>query len=310
MLEKGTGVYVSEWIVMDCGAVCHTARYTFGDRMFTSDGRRTGVVYGFFNTLFTLCRRYECTNFAFCWDSQASKRKEIYPEYKANRAKTPDVLEGYKQFDLIREEILPRLGITNSYWQEGYEADDLIASICRHNEGYKYIASTDHDLYQLLDEETCMVKHTATHAMKYTVEAFKEQYGIEPDEWPLVKAMAGCSTDNIKGIPSIAEKRAVLHLRGKYQSKCTGREAEKIINRNMKLVKLPMKGTKKIFLQEQPLIDVNVFVDICKEFEFKKFLVNIDLWEQLFAGCVPKRKLKLWDGNVKRESKMPSLGLV
>ena len=310
MLEEGKGVHVVEkWIVMDCGSVCHTARYTFGYRMVTSDGRNTGVLFGFFSTMHALARRLSCTKFAFCWDSRISRRKEIYPDYKANRVKTPEVLEGYKQFDLLRKKILPSLGFKNNFYQEGYEADDLIASICQNNSQRKYIASSDHDLYQLLDRRTCMVKPSGS-GMPFSKSDFIEKYGLEPEDWVLVKAMAGCSTDNIKGIPKVAEKRAIYHLTGKYQHQCTGREAEKIINRNMKLVRLPMRGTKKISLEEDGELNFEAFVEMCKEYEFHKFLVNIDTWKGLFEGVPPSKNLRLWDGSKKRVSALPTLGIM
>lgn len=309
VLEKGTGVYVvDKVIVVDCGAVCHTAMYAY-QNLSTKDGLPTGILFGFFSLVYAMAFSHACPRFAFCWDSQNSKRRELYPEYKANRVKSEELIESYKQFEHIRTEVLPSLGFANSFIQDGYEADDLIASICRNNEGKKYIASLDHDLYQLLDEETCLIKPNSSEA-RYTLSRFREQYGIEPEEWVLVKAMAGCSTDNVKGIPNVGEIRAVKHLTGKYQWQCTGREAEKIIHRNLRLVRLPMKGTKKILLKEKEHLDFDKFYQMCEKYQFKKFLHHIDSWELFFAGEIPQRRLKNYWKSPKFKSKMPTLGLV
>ena len=309
LLEKGTGVHlVDKVIVVDCGAVCHMARYAY-ERLTTKEGLPTGILFGFFSLIYAMSFSNECARFAFCWDSKNSKRKELYPEYKANRVKSEELIECYKQFDHIRKVVLPSLGFANNFIQDGYEADDLIASICKNNEGKKYIASLDHDLYQLLDKDTCLVKPSSSE-VKLTIGRFKELYNIEPEDWAMVKAMAGCSTDNVKGIPKVGEIRAVKHLTGKFQSVCTGREAEKIIHRNLPLVKLPMKGTKKIILQEEEHLDFEKFQQMCEKYQFKKFLYHMDSWEVFFAGEAPQRRLKNYWQSPKLKSKMPTLGLV
>lgn len=299
VLEEGTGVHVVDRVIIaDCGAVCHTAAYAYGKLT-------NGTVYGFFSLVYSMAFSHECGRLAFCWDSQRSKRRELYSQYKANRVKTEETIERYKDFDLIRKELLPRLGFKNSFIQDGYEADDLIASICRNNKGKKFIASHDHDLFQLLDRDTCIVKPNSS-CQKFTLDIFKDKYGIEPEDWVMVKAMAGCSTDNIGGIPNVGEIRAVKHLRGKYQYQCTGREAERIIRRNLRLVRLPMKGTKDVVLHEEEHLDFKEFQKLCEEYHFKKFINNYGNWEKFFAGEPPPRR------QVKRvpANNMPTLGLV
>lgn len=309
VLEKGTGVHVvDKVIVVDCGAVCHMATYAF-QKLISKEGTPTGVLFGFFSIVYAMAFGHECSRFAFCWDSQNSKRRELYPEYKANRVKSEELIESYKQFDHIRDVVLPELGFVNNYMQNGYEADDLIASICKNNKGKKFIASLDHDLYQLLDEDTVLVKPSSSE-VKFTASRFRELYGIEPEEWAMVKAMAGCSTDNVKGIPNVGETRAIKHLTGKYEYRCTGREAEKIIQRNLRLVKLPMKGTKKIVLNEEEHLDFVKFYKMCEKYQFKKFLRHIDSWEMFFDGEVPQRRLKNYLHSPKLKSKLPTLGLV
>lgn len=289
-------------ILADCGSVCHTAANAY--RKLTN-----GILFGFFSLLFAMSFSNNCARFAFCWDSRNSKRKELYPEYKANRVKSEEQIENYKQFDYIRKEVLPSLGFANSFIQDGYEADDLIASICKNNEGKKCIASLDHDLYQLLDEDTCLVKPNSSE-VRFTRSRFRELYDLEPEDWAMVKAMAGCSTDNVKGIPKVGEIKAIKHLTGHFQSVCTGREAEKIIHRNLRLVKLPMKGTKKIILQEEEHLDFEKFQQMCEKYQFKKFLYHMDSWELFFAGEAPQRRLKNYWRSPKHKSNMPTLGLV
>ena len=74
-----------KWILLDCPYLCHRMKHTMGDLSFK--GAATGIIYGFLKSLSGFQDLFRTSNFVFCWDSKTSKRKEIYPEYKANRDK-------------------------------------------------------------------------------------------------------------------------------------------------------------------------------------------------------------------------------
>ena len=198
-------------------------------------------------TLFNICSSLECWDVAICWDSSKSLRKEMYPEYKANRKDDEEFSpEEWAIFNKCkartRKSILPEIGFANNFMQSGYEADDLIAKAID-NHYHNIIVSNDHDLYQLLSDTTEIY-----HPMKkvhYTYQDFTDDYGIEPYEWINFKCMKGDSSDNIPGIKGIGEKRALQIIkRGAYKE--TSEAYFDIINRNTKLMELPFSGCKDI----------------------------------------------------------------
>ena len=72
-----------KYLLLDCNYLCHRAKHSTGDLSYGGDA--TGVIYGFLKSLSGFQDFFNTSNFVFCWDSNTSKRKEIYPEYKANR---------------------------------------------------------------------------------------------------------------------------------------------------------------------------------------------------------------------------------
>lgn len=282
----------SRVLLIDCSAVCYRALYSSG-HLKTSDGRPSGIYFGFFNILFKLSRNGNAAHFVFCWDSQQSHRKQIYPEYKGNREHSEKIVEAFKQFKHLRTRILPELGFANNLFKVGYEADDLIASVCKHDPPSKNqeycIVSADHDLYQLLARNVCMWE-PSTKVRPYTYEMFCEQWKTTPKNWGLVKAIAGCKTDGVPGVRGVAERTAIKHLTVKPVPKIQSPENQEIIRRNKKLVVLPFWSTPIFKLNWRDKPDFRSFIDMCHEYEFGTFLKNKQAWREIFNGVVPGRK--------------------
>lgn len=198
-------------------------------------------------TLFNICSSLGVYDFCICWDSKKSIRKELFPEYKANRkAKddfSPEEWEQYnKAKDITRKTILPYIGITNNFRQSGFEADDLIAKAVD-NSHENIIVSNDRDLYQLLADNgarTCSVYHPMKKKM-YTFQDFNEEFGIEVWEYVNYKALQGDSSDNIPGLKGIGPKKA-LQIVKKSEFLQTRATFPEIIDRNLQLMELPLKG--------------------------------------------------------------------
>jgi 5'-3' exonuclease len=217
----------------------------------------TGVVYGFLRDIATLLTLHNTKQIAFCFDHGKPKRARLYPAYKANRK--PESIEDKehrsernRQINLLRNEYLPAIGFKNVFWQEGYEADDLIASIVRSNARLTDIAilSSDKDLYQLLSPRVFMWNR----GKKTTLQSFYQEWGIKPDRWAEVKAMAGCTSDNIEGIDGVGEKTAIKFLKGELKA---GSKAWKEINarqglilKNLQLTTLPFPNTLEPVIQK------------------------------------------------------------
>ncbi|MEP3045234.1 MAG: DNA polymerase I [Roseibium sp.] len=179
------------------------------------DGLPVGAVSGFCNMLWKLLQEGltpekgdEPTHFAVIFDhSSKTFRSDIYPEYKAQRPPPPEDL--IPQFGLIRE--ATKAFSTHSIEQEGFEADDLIATYARKaaEQGARVtIVSGDKDLMQLIGPKVGMID-TMKNKVFGEPEVF-EKFGVGPDKVIEVQSLAGDSVDNVPGVPGIGLKTAAL----------------------------------------------------------------------------------------------------
>lgn len=182
-----------------------------------SDGLPVGAVSGFCNMLWKLLREARDTSvgvtpthFAVIFDySSNTFRKDIYPEYKANRSAPPEDL--IPQFGLIRQATkafnLPCIE------KEGYEADDLIATYARMAEAVGAevtIISSDKDLMQLVTPMVSM--YDSMKDKQIGIPDVIEKWGVPPEKMIDLQALTGDSTDNVPGIPGIGPKTAAQLL--------------------------------------------------------------------------------------------------
>ena len=199
-------------------------------------------------------RRCRTTRIAFCWDSDNSLRSKLYPAYKAQRkvVDDPGRTEMFKTFDRTRDVVLPALGFKNNYLLDGFEADDIIAKLVEQNKDKRMplvIYSTDSDLYQLLGNNVYMINARMAsdygRLKPFTAASMHEKYGVTPADWPMVKAIAGCNSDNIPGVRGIGEKIASAYIRGEAKPMAVAKIEASMdtIKETLRLVKLPFEGT-------------------------------------------------------------------
>src|SRR5262245_17558154 len=182
-----------------------------------SDGLQVNAVLGFCNMLWKLLRDMKPeerpTHLAVVFDkSERTFRTEMYPDYKAHRPDPPDDLR--QQFGFIREAVhafdIPCLE------QQGFEADDLIATYVREAcaAGAKAtIVASDKDLMQLVTD--CVVMYDTMKDRKIGIPEVIEKFGVPPEKVIEVQALIGDSTDNVPGVPGIGVKTAA-QLIGEY----------------------------------------------------------------------------------------------
>jgi DNA polymerase-1 len=260
------------WLVLDVPYLCWRAFHSTGRQDLTDNrGRPTGVLFGFLRGLSILAEQHATHNFVFCFDQGEGVRKKVYPNYKSNQKKTFLLKEDEeahfamrKQVEKLKDKHLPALGFKNVFSQDGYEADDLIAAICKSKytvDDEVVIVSADKDFYQLLQEDrVCMWDPTKREA--FTEKMFYSRFLISPRVWPNVKAMAGCSSDNIKGLKGVGEITAAHYFAkrlvesSKSFKKCKDfQDANDQYLTNLKLIQLPFEGTFKFRpVPQEPLI--------------------------------------------------------
>ncbi|SPF75655.1 DNA polymerase I [Aliiroseovarius pelagivivens] len=177
-----------------------------------SDGLPIGAVAGFCNMLFKFVEDNAGadapTHVAVIFDhSGKTFRSDIYPEYKANRPPAPEDLR--PQFPLTRD--ATRAFNIACLEVEGFEADDIIATLARQaNEagGRVTILSSDKDLMQLVGGGVEMLDPMKNK--RIGVEGVEEKFGVGPNRVVDVQALAGDSVDNVPGAPGIGIKTAAL----------------------------------------------------------------------------------------------------
>ncbi|MFW0787590.1 DNA polymerase I [Gordonia sp. CPCC 206044] len=181
----------------------------------TATGQTTNAVYGFTSMLINLLRDEEPTHIAAAFDvSRKTFRSEMFPDYKAQRSKSPDEFNG--QVDLTKE-VLDALGV-QVMAIEGYEADDIIATLATQAEaeGFRVLVVTgDRDSLQLVDDSVTVLypRKGVSDLTRFTPEEVEKKYGLTPRQYPDYAALRGDPSDNLPGIPGVGEKTASKWIR-------------------------------------------------------------------------------------------------
>jgi 5'-3' exonuclease len=245
--------------------------------------------------------KYKTDRLIFCWDAGRSYRHAHYPAYKKNREdKKKEFSPADKKMHdgltfqclQLNHEILPRMGLRNTFCVLDYEADDLIGYFVDKLKGSKIIVGDDSDLYQLLDRSDI---HLLRKNKRVNKKWFKKRFGIHPDQWAEAKAIGGCTIDNVIGIngaadPKSPSSKALKYMRGELDSgkiydRITSKEGKTIIARNLPIVTVPYlpdliprlmvrshKVTRKKLIRE---FDRWHFVSLLER-------ENFDKWKRIF----------------------------
>jgi DNA polymerase I len=181
-----------------------------GERLQTREGEPTAGIYGFASVLLRLLEQDQPEYLAVAFDTGKTFRDEIFPAYKATRAKMPDDLR--PQIERIRAMVdtfhFPRLEM------EGFEADDVLGSIAmyavRQGFGVKIITG-DRDLLQLVDERIIvnLAGNKLSEARDFYPADVTSYLGIPPGQVIDYKALVGDTSDNIPGVAGVGPKTAI-----------------------------------------------------------------------------------------------------
>jgi DNA polymerase I len=199
--------------LIDGPSLVYRAFYALPESIATSTGVPTNAIFGFASMLVKIVTEYGVQPTVVAWDAGTSGRTELFAEYKAQRRSRPDLL---KQQWPAMEPLVEAFGYSNVRI-EGYEADDVIASLAERALRADppvpvMIVTGDRDVFQLIDERGLVkVMATArgiTETKIYDRQAVIDRYGIPPELIPDFYGLKGDTSDNIPGIPGIGDKTA------------------------------------------------------------------------------------------------------
>jgi DNA polymerase-1 len=252
---------MSNLVILDCNFLCHRVWHSM-DMKLSHGEIPTAVTFGFLKDFCRIAEFRRGSEFAFTWDHGRILRKDLQASYKSDRTipvlnemDIRDKRAFLDQVDTLKKEVIRDLGFSNNFYEDGYEADDLIASLAirRSKDTEVEIVSADKDLWQLINS---MVKcHNPITKKDMTLQTFFAEYGILPDQWYKVKAIAGCKTDKVPGAEKVGDITAVKFLKGalpkttKAYAACLRHTLPEEkggtggYRHNVKMVKLPFAGT-------------------------------------------------------------------
>ena len=295
-------------LLVDGHSLAYRAFYALPlDNFSTSSGQPTNAVFGFTSMLINAIKDEKPTHLAIAFDvSRETFRREMFAEYKANRAKSPD--EFRSQLPLITEVIeamqIPGIQV------KGYEADDIIATLAKQGEkkGMRVsILTGDRDSYQLVNESITVLyaRKGVSDIARMTPAAVLEKYELTPEQYPDFAALRGDPSDNLPSVPSVGEKTAVKWIKEygnldeliKHANEISGKVGESL-RANIEQVKLNRKMTE---LVKDVSLDVGVEQLVVKE-------LDIDLVNKVFTALEFKSLRERLIGNAsvsKDSSKKP-----
>ena len=209
MASGSNGDTPRELFLIDGNSLVYRAFFALPESIATSDGRPTNAIFGFASMLVKLITDFGTVPTVVVWDAGSSGRKEVYAEYKAQRSSRPDLLrEQWPAF----EPLVEAFGYRNLA-VEGYEADDVIASLAERarEQGIPVMIVTgDRYAFQLVGDGILVMATSRgiTETKVYDRQAVLDRYGIPPESIPDFYGLKGDTSDNIPGVPGIGDKTA------------------------------------------------------------------------------------------------------
>jgi DNA polymerase-1 len=202
-----------ELFLIDGNSLAYRAFFALPESIGTSDGRPTNAIYGLASMLVKVIDEHAPAGVVVAWDAGMSGREVTYDLYKAQRKPRPDLLR--EQWPHLMP-LVEAFGYTNVK-VEGFEADDVIASLSRQarEEGIPVMVVTgDRDAYQLVGEgiRVMSTSRGITETKIYDSNAVSERYGVPPELITDLMGLRGDTSDNIPGVPGIGEKTATQLL--------------------------------------------------------------------------------------------------
>jgi DNA polymerase-1 len=276
-------------IIIDSNALLHRAFHALPP-LANSSGQETGAVYGFLLTLFKAIKDLNPGYIVACFDTKAKTfRHEQFKEYKAQRPVTPS---GIISQIPITKDVLKVFGIP-VFAKDGFEADDLIATICsltqkQNKDSEIYILTGDLDNLQLVNKNIKV--YTLGKGIKdtviYDINKVEERFGVKPEQMVDFKALTGDPSDNIPGVEGIGKKTAaeIIQKYGTVKNLYEELSTDTAVLKPK--VKDALKQNKETAMMSLSLVqmkndvDIDFKVEACKFGKFDKIEVE-DIFKKL-----------------------------
>jgi len=170
--------------------------------------------YDYIRTIESLAKSYKAGTIIVCADGGSSYRKEIYPEYKANRKEryAEQTEQEAKEFEMFMAEFQDTLTLIKQKYPvfhfKGVEADDIAAYITKNFDFDDcWLISSDKDWDLLINEKVS--RFSTVTRKETTVHNWDEHYDFDIEDYITFKCLTGDKGDNVPGVPGVGPKRAV-----------------------------------------------------------------------------------------------------
>lgn len=276
-------------VIIDGKSVFYRGYYAM-PFLSTNDGTPTGAVYGFAVMALEVIKNLKPDYVCVAWDKAKTNirsRRELYPEYKANRKPAPP--DFYEQVPILHN-LLDALGWP-LYELDDYEADDLMGAFARQatEKGIEScLITSDLDVLQLVSPTTHIytLKKGFSNIELFNLAHFEEKYTVGPHQWIDVKALKGDSSDNIPGVTGIGEKTA-LQLIDSYE---TLDGVYEHLDELRPAVRKKLEANKDMAYLSKKL--VTLMVDAPLQLDFDKARLNNNIVRPEFVAMLRKLEFK------------------
>lgn len=288
-----------------------------GERLSTSSGEPTAGIYGFASVLLRILEQERPEYLAVAFDTGKTFRDEIFPAYKATRAKMPDDLSS--QIGRIRQMIdafhFPRLEV------EGFEADDVLGTVAKQavakGFGVKIITG-DRDLLQLVDERVIvnLSGMRLSEARDYTITDVVAHLGVRPEQVVDYKALVGDVSDNIPGVAGIGEKTAISllseypdldaiyaaieSLPNRVRTRLEAGKDSAYLSRDLATIRCDVKVSIDLEQARTDHINYQAVEDLFRQLEFRTLTNRLKGLLHTPEGAMPGQQLSLFGQEVTR----------
>ena len=205
---------MGELMLIDAAGLYFRAYYALPESITAADGRPVNAVRGYLDMSAALIERRRPRRFVSCLDLdwRPAFRVELVPSYKAHRVaasgaeEIPDTLA--PQVPLLLS-VLDALGLACA-GAEGFEADDVIATIAAREAATVDVVTGDRDLLALATDRVTVL-YTGKGIAKLEEMGPAEvlaKYGIPAEHYADFAVLRGDPSDGLPGVPGVGEKTA------------------------------------------------------------------------------------------------------